>query len=448
MLGPKSLCIVGNHSTHIVGIDSLTFILAQMGIYRFISRSWGDNPAMLLKDEQGMMAIGVALMLIVVLSLFGGALWQYSMAELKRVDRTEQDLQALFLARAGAEMVMGAWRQEISSDQRPFGKMDPIYYDLDNESFVTTKPQNYLGPIEVEISREEESEELRDPPTEITATAHVGSTSRTVKLVAYPFRYGDSLYWYDEENGRIKLDGYPAPGELVRVRTKNDVPLHFHASTFPTPGGSGSNRSVEFSSQYMVFDSPILLAKDIANLESRQTPNGNVKLALTSETIFLDGLEIMHLPEYTIWGDEWETRESRTYGVELKLPTVVDENGLERKLGKQGRTILEIDPSADVDPDEWYGEVYFGPEAVHYQRYKWVRKVRWLIFVSYHVERDGNAQVLRRGTDPLSGHAFYFRDGAILSSASVALGDLVPIQPDNAISREYLEGLQPFFWEK
>ena len=34
---------------------------------------------MQLKDERGMMAIGVALMLIVVLALFGGALWQYSM---------------------------------------------------------------------------------------------------------------------------------------------------------------------------------------------------------------------------------------------------------------------------------------------------------------------------------------------------------------------------------
>lgn len=65
--------------------------------------------AVRLRDESGMMAIGVALMLIVVLSLFGGALWQYSIAELKRVQRTDEDIQALFLARAGAEMVMGAW---------------------------------------------------------------------------------------------------------------------------------------------------------------------------------------------------------------------------------------------------------------------------------------------------------------------------------------------------
>ena len=64
---------------------------------------------MRLRDEQGMMAIGVALMLIVVLALFGGALWQYSMAEMKRVERTEQDMQALFLARAGAEAVMSVW---------------------------------------------------------------------------------------------------------------------------------------------------------------------------------------------------------------------------------------------------------------------------------------------------------------------------------------------------
>jgi len=63
-----------------------------------------------LRDEQGMMAIGVALTLIVVLSLFGGVLWQYGMFELRRVQRAEADMQALFLARAGAEAVMGAWK--------------------------------------------------------------------------------------------------------------------------------------------------------------------------------------------------------------------------------------------------------------------------------------------------------------------------------------------------
>src|SRR5690554_5912742 len=134
--------------------------------------------AVRLRDESGMMAIGVALMLIVVLSLFGGALWQYSIAELKRVQRTDEDIQALFLARAGAEMVMGAWQQEKNSEDRPFGKLDTIYYDLDKNEFTTTRPTNYLGSIDVEV-RAEEHEDEEGGTIEtiiIEAAAKVGAT--------------------------------------------------------------------------------------------------------------------------------------------------------------------------------------------------------------------------------------------------------------------------------
>ena len=38
-------------------------------------------------DGTSIMAIGTALMLIVVLALFGGALWQYSMVRYRNEDR-------------------------------------------------------------------------------------------------------------------------------------------------------------------------------------------------------------------------------------------------------------------------------------------------------------------------------------------------------------------------
>jgi len=80
---------------------------------------------MRLRDERGMMAIGVALMLIVVLALFGGALWQYSMVSYRNADRLERETQALFLARAGVEAVMAAWLEEPLAN-KPSGAIDRI----------------------------------------------------------------------------------------------------------------------------------------------------------------------------------------------------------------------------------------------------------------------------------------------------------------------------------
>ena len=59
---------------------------------------------MVLKNEHGW-AMPLVLMVIVVITLLGTALWAYSMADLKQVTREEKRMQAYYLARSGAELV-------------------------------------------------------------------------------------------------------------------------------------------------------------------------------------------------------------------------------------------------------------------------------------------------------------------------------------------------------
>ena len=55
-----------------------------------------------IRSEQGIAAIGVVVMLLVVLSLLATALWQYSMFQIRIAARNDAYAQALYLAHAGA----------------------------------------------------------------------------------------------------------------------------------------------------------------------------------------------------------------------------------------------------------------------------------------------------------------------------------------------------------
>ena len=52
---------------------------------------------MKLRDERGMIAIGGAVMLIVVLPLLATALWQYSMFEMKQVTKQKSSKLCIWL---------------------------------------------------------------------------------------------------------------------------------------------------------------------------------------------------------------------------------------------------------------------------------------------------------------------------------------------------------------
>jgi len=403
---------------------------------------------MRLRDEQGMMAIGVALMLIVVLPLFGGVLWQYSTAELKRVEKTDQDLQALFLARAGAEMAMAAWKQKIPSDEKPFGKMEPVYYDLDQERFTTSKPANVLGQIDIVISEEDATEDGTQHVTVIEATATVGSTERTVRLVTYPHRYGHdpSLLWYIHNSGEITFSEYDTPSEVVMFRTRTQTSPIYLGDEALRVMSSRADRAITFAASALVFDSPLRLMPTTGRMEGSR--DGQFDVQLSAETIFLHGLEIDYMPsaEFLLYYP-W-----KNFRLKLTLPEI---NG--EKLGKRGRDLAGNQQNGTFVDDAWYGEVYFDDESTIYRSYEWYKR-SFLSWPDVRVRSDYNLG--------LAGKAFYFREGSVLDGRAIqayidqgnsiasyfgqaaADGWLLPIKAEHQINREDLEGLQPFFWER
>src|SRR5690554_2477616 len=144
---------------------------------------------MRIKSEQGIAAMGVVIMLLVVLSLLGTALWQYSMFEINAARRNEEYLQALYLAQAGAEAAKEFWLN-ASVSNKPEGSLERVYYNLDTGEFQLEEPERYLVFFDVTIKINMDESSYKHNLTEIISTATVGNISRTVTLVTYPHRFG------------------------------------------------------------------------------------------------------------------------------------------------------------------------------------------------------------------------------------------------------------------
>ncbi len=386
---------------------------------------------MRLRDEQGMMAIGVALMLIVVLSLFGGALWQYSMAELKRVEKTEQDLQALFLARAGAEMVMGAWTEE-SLDHKPDGIMDRIYYSLDSDpgQFQVTEPNDYLGYVDVTVSMNYHPEYERDL-TQIIATAKVGSVSRTATLTTYPHLMGHTLGWYGANDSQVKTvpTNDQSADELVVIQPENQAPIHYSRRFSSTNTG--------FAAPHLVFKAPLDLSYGQERAWSMNPSDWIVaeidhELDITADVIVFQDVRLMTMPRV----EEWDySKYSVTYDVVLKLPP-----------GSEGTE----DDFAKKTPGDKYGVVYFDGDMVGVQKLKWERQRKWFIFWEYRIVRDGHPLQLKASDgENLAGRAFYFKHGTNLLTFTGDGALLLTIDSDKLIPMESEKGRprEPFIWE-
>ena len=412
-------------------------------------------------DERGMMAIGVALMLIVVLALFGGALWQYSMFELRRVQRTEEDMQALFLARAGAEAVMGAWKKRLAEPigpgselqyAVPFGQMDTLYFDLERKQFTTTKPDRYLGPIDVEV-KEDAIPELDDQlAVIIEAAAKVGATTRTVQLVTYPHLYGHdpSLLWYDRATGAIRVSSYTPVPEPVIMRPAESAGSIYLASQ--TLADMGSLReSLVFAASDLIFESPLkwMRPRDEGGSRSRR------QLVLQARRIFLNGLELsyrrgaeIYIPPLLPFLPPIEITI-----LERNFPIVFSVPDFDPDLSYSWEEIRDrIDWDAlggsSVDTQGRFGEVYFDPSPLTVTLYLW----EWSGGL---VRYDVNVRL-----SELEGKAFFFRNGWTLDPKEIwekgidaylasAIGhDLLPISAEAQTARENLEDVRPFYWRQ
>lgn len=370
---------------------------------------------MKLRDERGMIAIGGAVMLIVVLPLLATALWQYSMFEMKQVDRREKELQALYLARAGAEAAIHLWMDKPVS-QRPEGKFERVYYDPASKGFSLSQPSNALGYFDVEIRQVEDPSVPTKRYTEIISTAVVAGVTRTVRATTYPFLFGHELGWYSESSGLINSNEgflFDSTDGLVRVAASS--PIRFRENTLP-------NRAARFSANTLVFEVPL-------NLAYRQTTSYTLSadawaiqsktLPIVAETIFFDDVIMLRAPSNYGFSDI-------TYSVELRVP---------EGLGVPGTSIGGV-------PGSRYGYVFFDGDKVEVQEYRW-KKV-FLIFYRL-VEQNSFSSIFHPSDGQrLAGRAFYFRDGMNLLRPQP--GDLIPLEQEST-RRDLLEQIRPFVWE-
>ena len=305
---------------------------------------------MQLRDERGMMAIGVALMLIVVLALFGGALWQYSMVSYRNADRLERETQALFLARAGVEAVMAAWLEEPLAN-KPSGAIDRIYCSSDG-SFHIEEPDDYVGYVDVLVTQIEDPGGERHALTQIEATAVVQGVTRTARATTFPFLYGhdDSLQWYDEDSGYVRYRDHQPVTEPVIMSSQNSI--HFQKRDYPPIGA-------RFSAPLILFESPLDFSHDqeVTYLFFEDWITSSTiayTLPILAEVIYFDDLVLLTLPKGSGYF-------SLDYKVVLQLPDPV--HG-----GKPGSEI------AGGDPNARYGKVYFDGSTVGVQKFRWKKR--------------------------------------------------------------------------
>lgn len=139
----------------------------------------------------------MTLLVMLVMSLLGTALWQYSVTDTIHVSRDQERIQAYYLARAGADATLQAWLQSPSGS-RPEGTGDPVYLHRDG-SFVTTDPgADKAGEFTVTVTNE------ADGSVTISASGEVnGLTQRVMITLSYSFVYGHNLGWYHENSGQM-----------------------------------------------------------------------------------------------------------------------------------------------------------------------------------------------------------------------------------------------------
>lgn len=104
----------------------------------------------------------LALIVMVVLTLLGTALWAYSMADLKQVTREEDKMQAFYYARSGAELVAkGIWDEigqidpgQIDPNDLPTGAAIAITSDIITFEGEDLSGEDLSGNIQVEVYKD------------------------------------------------------------------------------------------------------------------------------------------------------------------------------------------------------------------------------------------------------------------------------------------------------
>ncbi len=202
----------------------------------------------IIKCERGA-ALPLALGVMLVLSLLGAALWQYSTADTLHAANDRQRAQAYYLARAGAEAALRAYL-DAPGTSKPTGTAPPVSYGA--------------GTFQVSITEQKRPDSILIDGVRIDSYGRVGAVQQKVTVTVTPVvYYGHELNprWYHPESGVI-ADGVHGPVDgsvILQAKKKLKEPSNRSAvfrgtSLFFSSGlGDPFNDRIELHAETIVF---------------------------------------------------------------------------------------------------------------------------------------------------------------------------------------------------
>lgn len=180
------------------------------------------------RNSQRGWALPLVLMVIMVGSLLGAAIYQYSMSQSLSVLQENRSTQARYLARAAAEAAVRNWTQLT---QKPTGTnmLERVWLVEDasgNRSYVLNSQlagQKTIGYVDTKVERCRDTSGARAYYWVITSTARVGSTTQTVTATSVRVQtptVSSGQAWYESS-------GYITRGVNSTTVTYNNETMTF-----------------------------------------------------------------------------------------------------------------------------------------------------------------------------------------------------------------------------
>jgi hypothetical protein len=240
-------------------------------------------------------AMPISLVVMLVLSLLGTALWQYSVNDTLHVARDQQRMQAYYLARAGADATLQAWL-EAPAASRPSGVGNTVYLK-DDGTFSTTDPGvAKAGQFSVTVTNNV------DGSVSIVSFGDVrGLTQRVTVTLSSSFVYGHDLGWYHSSSGQM------TSGVALAVATQ-PVIIEATSGKIKLPS-SGS--TVTFEGPALFFDSDLdgpfhnRLNLKAETIVFDQSAGSGIRMKQNEGKLFLyvpDGMGIVREGVAGLWG--------------------------------------------------------------------------------------------------------------------------------------------------
>ena len=215
-------------------------------------------------------ALVIVMMIMLVMSLIGGAFVSVSAYQHKQAINEDKGLKAHYLARAGAEAALQAW-QDAPSTSKPVGAFDPVYLNASNgfDAQATNSKGNFVVTITNPTSL---STFIRSVGTVGDKQETVSVTINTViDLIPGPtptYVDGRLTGFYDYTSGQLNHGEFPHDfnHDMSTKGTVKNEALHAKGLKIPNKNSDSAKLTFErmlFSSTFQVIHNSVILKSNI-----------------------------------------------------------------------------------------------------------------------------------------------------------------------------------------